>query len=101
MFSNCELRSCSQTWRILDKTNDINIRHCQECNKDVFKANNMKEVEKITSEGNCIAYFNDRNADQMQAVDNDMLRENSHSSMTISKPERQSRVTFGGQTKKD
>jgi hypothetical protein len=46
------------------------------------------------------AYFNDRNADQMQAVDNDMLRENSHSSMTISKPERQSRVTFGGQTKK-
>ena len=40
------------------------------------------------------AYFNDRNADQMQAVDNDMLRENSHSSMTISKPERQSRVTF-------
>lgn len=47
------------------------------------------------------AYFNDRNADQMQAVDNDMLRENSHSSMTISKPERQSRVTFGGQTKKD
>ena len=60
MFSNCELRSCSQTWRILDKTNDVNIRHCQECNKDVFKANNMKEVEKITSEGNCIAYFNDR-----------------------------------------
>ena len=60
MFSNCELRSCSQTWRILDKTNDVNIRHCQECNKDVFKANNMKEVEKITSEGDCIAYFNDR-----------------------------------------
>ena len=60
MFSNCELRSCSQTWRILDKTDDVNIRHCQECNKDVFKAKNMKEVEKITSKGNCIAYFNDR-----------------------------------------
>ena len=60
MFSNCELRLCSQTWRILDKNNDENIRHCQECNKDVFKAKNMKEMEKITSEGNCIAYFNDR-----------------------------------------
>ena len=60
MFSNCELRSCSQTWRILDKTDNENIRHCQECNKDVYKANNMKEVEKITSEGDCIAYFNDR-----------------------------------------
>ena len=47
------------------------------------------------------AYFSDRNTDQMEAVDNDMLRENSHSSMTISKPDRQSRVTFGGQTKKD
>ena len=60
MFSNCELKSCSQTWRILNKTNDKNIRHCQECNKNVFKVGNMKEMEKITSEGNCIAYFNDR-----------------------------------------
>jgi|TARA_Y100000361_G_C11033644_1_gene276146 hypothetical protein len=45
------------------------------------------------------AYFNERSQDQITAVDNDMLRENSHSSMTISKPERQSRVTFGGQKK--
>jgi len=42
------------------------------------------------------AYFNSRNADQMQAVDSDMMRENAHSSMTISKADRQSRVTFGG-----
>ena len=41
-------------------------------------------------------YFSQRNADQMQAVDSDMMRENSHSTMTISKPDRQSRVTFGG-----
>ena len=45
------------------------------------------------------AYFNERSQDQMTAVDNDMLRENSHSSMRFSKPERQSRVTFGGQKK--
>ena len=32
----------------------------------------------------------------MEAVDSDMMRENSHSTMTINKPDRQSRVTFGG-----
>ena len=44
-------------------------------------------------------YFRQRNADQMQAVDSDMMRENAHSTMTISKPDRQSRVTFGGPRK--
>ena len=45
------------------------------------------------------AYFEERSQDQMTAVDNDMLREDSHSPMRFSKPERQSRVTFGGQKK--
>jgi len=46
------------------------------------------------------AYFEQRNADQMEAVDDNMMRENAHSTMTINKPNRQSRVTFGGsQTK--
>ena len=45
------------------------------------------------------AYFNSRSADQMQAVDSDMMRENAHSTMTINKPDRQSRVTFGGPQK--
>ena len=42
------------------------------------------------------AYFDGRNADQMEAVDHDMMRENSHSTMRISNADRQSRVTFGG-----
>ena len=41
-------------------------------------------------------YFTQMNADAMQAVDNDLLKETQHHSMTIQKPERQSRVTFGG-----
>ena len=45
------------------------------------------------------AYFSSRNRDQMDAVDSDMLRENAHSTMTINKPDRQSRVTFGGPRK--
>jgi hypothetical protein len=44
-------------------------------------------------------YFAGRSKDQMDAVDHDMMRENAHSSMTISKPDRQSRVTFGGSRK--
>jgi hypothetical protein len=40
------------------------------------------------------AYFRGKTADQMQAVDNDLMREE-HSSMPILKPDRQSRVTFG------
>jgi len=45
------------------------------------------------------AYFAQRSADQMEAVDHDMMRENAHSTMTINKPDRQSRVTFGGPRK--
>jgi len=45
------------------------------------------------------AYFKSRSKDQMDAVDHDMMRENAHSSMTISQPDRQSRVTFGGPRK--
>ena len=41
-------------------------------------------------------YFRKRNHDQMTAVDHDMMRENQHSTMRISNPDRQQRVTFGG-----
>ena len=44
-------------------------------------------------------YFRQRSTDLMDAVDHDLMRENSHSSMTINKPDRQSRVTFGGPQK--
>ena len=44
-------------------------------------------------------YFASRNRDQMEAVDSDMMRENAHSTMVIDKPDRQSRVTFGGPRK--
>ena len=44
-------------------------------------------------------YYANQSKDQMDAVDMDMMRENSHSTMRITNPDRQSRVTFGG-TKK-
>jgi len=44
-------------------------------------------------------YFNKRSTDQQEAVDHDMMGENQHSSMAINKPDRQSKVTFGGRNK--
>ena len=41
-------------------------------------------------------YFKSMSEDAMKAVDNDLLKETQHHSMAIQKPERQSRVTFGG-----
>ena len=46
------------------------------------------------------AYFQGQTKDQMDAVDNDLMREQ-HPSMPISKPDRQSRVTFGGDRSSD
>lgn len=40
-------------------------------------------------------YFARKAQDQMSAVDNEMMRENAHSSMRIQNPERSSRTTFG------
>ena len=42
------------------------------------------------------AYYNGRAKDLQEAVDQELQRENAHNSMTISKPDRQSRVNFGG-----
>ena len=45
------------------------------------------------------AYFAERNQNQQDAVDHDMMRENAHSTMRIGNADRQSRVTFGGPRK--
>ena len=46
------------------------------------------------------AYFRGRTRDQMTAVDNDLAREQ-HPAMPISKPDRQTSVTFGGPRKEE
>ena len=45
-------------------------------------------------------YYSDQTQRQQEAVDNDLLKEQ-HTSMPISKPERQTRVTFGGSKKNE
>ena len=46
------------------------------------------------------AYYSQQNKDQQDAVDNDLLKEQ-HPSMPISKPERKTKVTFGGSKKSE
>jgi len=51
-----------------------------------------KIPEETVEERN--AYYRRRAQEQLLAVDNEMLRENAHSSMRIQTPERSSRTTF-------
>ena len=41
-------------------------------------------------------YFAKKTQSQMDAVDNDMMKDGQHPSMSINRPDRQSRVTIGG-----
>jgi len=45
------------------------------------------------------AYYRSRANDQLQAADNELMKANAHNSMTIQRPTRQSRVSFGGSNK--
>ena len=45
------------------------------------------------------AYYQSRANDQLQAADNELMKANAHNSMTIQRPTRQSRVSFGGLNK--
>ena len=42
------------------------------------------------------AFFTAKEQGQMDAVDNDLMKDGTHSSMSINRPNRQSRVTIGG-----
>lgn len=53
-----------------------------------------KIPEEFAEERN--AHYQGITRDQLQAVDNDLLKTNAHDTMVIQKPERRSRVTFGG-----
>ena len=53
-------------------------------------------IETVEERNN---YYQGRATDLQEAVDQDLMRENAHNSMSISKPDRQTRVKFGGQVK--
>ena len=54
----------------------------------------LAKIPKETSEERN-AYFRQKAKEQLHAVDNEMLRENAHSTMRLQSPERSSKTTFG------
>lgn len=50
--------------------------------------------EETVAERN--AYYQGRTQDQLEALDNDLMKANAHSTMVINRPDRSSRTTFGG-----
>lgn len=42
------------------------------------------------------SYYRQRAKDQIEAVDNNMMKENAHSNMRFQNPERNTRISFGG-----
>lgn len=54
----------------------------------------LAKIPKETAEERN-AYFRQKARDQLSAVDNEMMRENAHSTMRIQSPERSSKTTFG------
>ena len=70
------------------------------CGEKTAEVETAKPIEApVETVAERTEYFKSRSKDQMDAVDHDMMRENAHSTMTITKPDRQSRVTFGGPKK--
>jgi len=57
-----------------------------------------KIPEETVSERN--AYYRQRARDQIEAVDNNMMKENAHSTMRFQQPERNTRISFGGSNSK-
>ena len=47
------------------------------------------------------SFFDNKTEGQMEAVDNDYFRDGSHPSMSVAKPNRQTRVTLGGKRSVD
>ena len=46
---------CQQTWDRLTPTDDAGIRHCSECDRDVYLARTQKDFQRFSKNGQCVA----------------------------------------------
>lgn len=47
---------CAEVWENLNETQDKNIRHCGQCDKNVYSVQNPEEFNANAEKGNCV-YF--------------------------------------------
>ena len=55
-IKNCFEFICPEKWDNLESTDNKLVRFCGSCDKQVFKANNKRELEKLSKENKCVAY---------------------------------------------
>lgn len=54
---NCEFEfKCPLQWESLQKSEDDKIRFCNSCEKNVYFAYSQNELDKLASEGKCVAF---------------------------------------------
>jgi hypothetical protein len=46
---------CPQTWQRLTPTENVGIRHCSECGRDVHLALTEEDIRRYGEEGHCVA----------------------------------------------
>jgi hypothetical protein len=54
----CEMEvNCEKSWEELTETKESLVRHCEECNKDVFFIDSQDELKKAAASGKCVAFY--------------------------------------------
>lgn len=48
---------CDKRWETLAETRETTVKHCQQCDRNVFLAITPGELERIAQRGDCAAYL--------------------------------------------
>jgi len=60
-IENCVIKyKYSQRWESLTATDDIDERHCSECQQTVYACSTDRDIAEHVRAGHCIAIFGDR-----------------------------------------
>ncbi len=55
-IANCSFKfQCDQVWESMTPTSNDGIKHCSQCNKDVFQCTSLEEVVNHARLGHCVA----------------------------------------------
>tara|TARA_Y100000996_G_C22051680_1_gene449384 strand:+ start:20 stop:277 length:258 start_codon:yes stop_codon:yes gene_type:complete len=61
-IKNCFEFICPEKWENLERSDNESLRFCGSCDKQVFKANSLEELEKFSKENKCVAYKGDNSS---------------------------------------
>ena len=61
-IQDCFEFQCPQRWEYLKPTYKSGVKHCGECDRNVYMATNKAQLLKLGDEGKCAAYFAYENA---------------------------------------